>query len=57
MKNLGRNITEDILEEEGDQLPEGVDIAVVSKSVGKVAPKLLRQIIEQDELSRIQEAE
>lgn len=56
LKNLGRNITEDILEEEGDQLPEGVDIAVVTKSVGKVAPKLLRQIIEQDELSRFQEA-
>lgn len=56
LKHLGRNITEDILEEEGDQLPDGVDIKVVAKSVGKVAPKLLRQIIEKEELKRFGEA-
>lgn len=45
LKNAGGRIVDDLLEEEKDELPKGYEKSVLKKSVGKVLPIQVKEII------------
>lgn len=52
LKAFGSTIVTDILEEEGELLPEIYDLQAISKAVGKRVPPILREIVEREETKR-----
>lgn len=49
LKNMGSRVLEDIMKEECDMLPKDYDMKMISKAIGKVLPKIVKEIIYKNE--------